>query len=113
METPQALFQSTKFIGFKAKTVPIYSVSYKTTGYKEDIFHLFNSRGSAFMGRKIILMLLVFMDVNSRKLSFSSSYSMFNLYQTVASRNISKILIEDVLGASPYVRDQEDGKVFI
>lgn len=50
METPQALFQSTKFTRFKAKTVPINSVSYKTTGYKEDIFYLFNSRGFALMG---------------------------------------------------------------
>lgn len=50
METPQALFQSTKFTEFKAKTVLISSISYKTTSYKEDIFYLFNSSCSAFMG---------------------------------------------------------------
>lgn len=50
METPQALFHSTKFTQFKAKTVLISSILYKTTGYKEDIFDLFKSRGSAFMG---------------------------------------------------------------
>lgn len=50
METPQALFQSTKFTESKAKTVLISSILYKTTGYKEDIFDLFNSRGSVFIG---------------------------------------------------------------
>lgn len=37
-------------MAFKAKTVLISSILYKTTGYKEDIFDLLNSRGSAFMG---------------------------------------------------------------
>lgn len=59
-------------------------------------------------------MLLGFMDANSRKLSFSSSYSVYNLYKTVVLRDISKILTEDTPGSRPYVRDQEDGKkVFI
>lgn len=54
------------------------------------------------------------MDANSRKLSFSSSYSVYNLYKTVVLRDISKILTEDTPGSRPYVRDQEDGKkVFI
>ena len=68
METPQALFQSTKFTGFKAKTVPINSVSYKTTGYKEDIFHLFNSRGSAFMGEEVYFNAFSFYGCKFRKI---------------------------------------------
>lgn len=91
METPQALFQSTKFTEFKAKTALISSVLHKTTGYKEDIFDLFNSRALPLWGRMIILMLWAFLDINFlKKSSFSNCCFVFNLYKTIALRNISK-----------------------
>ena len=91
METPQALFQSTKFTEFKAKTALISSVLHKTTGYKEDIFDPFNSRALPLWGRMIILMLWAFLDINlKKKSSFSNCCFVFNLYQTIALRNISK-----------------------
>ena len=67
METPQALFQSTKFTEFKAETALISSILYKTTGYK-DIFDLFNSRGSAFMGEDDYFNALGFYGYKFKKL---------------------------------------------
>lgn len=54
--------------------------------------------------------LWAFMDINLKNSSFCNLYFVFNLYQTIALRNISKS--EYPLGASLYARDQEDGKVF-
>lgn len=80
METPQALFQSTKFTKFKAKTALINSILYKTTGYKEDIFDLFNSRALPLWGRMIILMLWAFMDINFKKNHHSPTTALYLIY---------------------------------
>lgn len=85
------LLQSTSSPGMKAPALLLCSVLCKATDYQEDDCDLLNSRSYSVVGLEDCFNYLGFYKyINSGKMTFSNSFSVFTSYQTIVLMSIAK-----------------------